>query len=208
MMAALRRYLMAGVAVAIPILVTFLVVRWLIDLSDRALALLPPAYHSEALFGMHIPGLGVVVALSMLILIGALTTNFIGNRVVRWFDALLARVPIVRSVYGAVKQLMEAVLGKDGRAFRQVVLLPFPQAGHWTIGFVTGETSLPLPGEEPRVAVFVATTPNPTSGWLLFVSESELIPLDMSVEEGMKLVVSGGMITPPEPAGNPTSGAK
>jgi len=195
-MGALRRYLVAGIAVSAPILVTFLVVRWLIDLSDQALELLPPAYHSEALFGTHIPGLGVVVALSILVLIGALTTNFIGNRLMRWFDALLARVPVVRSVYGAIKQLMEAVLGKDGRAFRQVVLVPFPQAGHWTVGFVTGETSLPVPGEAPKVAVFVATTPNPTSGWLLFVSESELIPLEMSVEEGMKLVVSGGMIEP------------
>ncbi len=198
MMGALRRYLMAGVAVAVPLLVTWLVVKWLIEMSDQALSLLPPSFHSEAMFGVHIPGLGVVVALAILILIGALTTNFIGNRLMRWFDALLARVPVVRSVYGAVKQLMEAVLGKDGRAFRQVVLVPFPQAGQWTVGFVTGETSLPVPGEEQRMAVFVATTPNPTSGWLLFVNQSELIVLDMSVEEGMKLVVSGGMINPPE----------
>lgn len=198
MMGALRRYLMAGVAVSVPILVTWLVVKWLIEVSDQALSLLPPAFNSEALFGIHIPGLGVVVALVVLILIGALTTNFIGNRLMRWFDALLARVPVVRSVYGALKQLMEAVLGKDGRAFRQVVLVPFPQAGHWTIGFVTCETTLPIPGDETKVAVFVATTPNPTSGWLLFVNQSELVVLDMSVEEGMKLVVSGGMINPPE----------
>lgn len=198
MMGALRRYLMAGVAVSVPVLVTWLVVKWLIEVSDRALSLLPPSFHSEALFGVHIPGLGVVVALAILILIGALTTNFIGNRLMRWFDALLARVPVIRSVYGALKQLMEAVLGKDGRAFRQVVLVPFPQAGQWTIGFVTCETSLPVPGDETKVAVFIATTPNPTSGWLLFVNQSELIVLDMSVEEGMKLVVSGGMISPAE----------
>jgi len=198
MMGALRRYLMAGVAVSVPILVTWLVVRWLIEVSDQALSLLPPSFHSEALFGVHIPGLGVVVALGVLILIGALTTNFIGNRLMRWFDALLGRVPVIRSVYGALKQLMEAVLGKDGRAFRQVVLVSFPQPGQWTIGFVTCETSLPVPGDKQKVAVFVATTPNPTSGWLLFVNQSELIVLDMSVEEGMKLVVSGGMISPAE----------
>lgn len=198
MMGALRRYLMAGVAVSVPILVTWLVVKWLIEVSDRALSLLPPSFHSEALFGVHIPGLGVVAALAILILIGALTTNFIGNRLMRWFDALLARVPVIRSVYGALKQLMEAVLGKDGRAFRQVVLVSFPQPGQWTIGFVTCETSLPVPGDETKVAVFIATTPNPTSGWLLFVNQSELIVLDMSVEEGMKLVVSGGMISPAE----------
>lgn len=197
-MGALRRYLLAGVAVSTPVLITFFVVRWLVELSDRALGLLPPSFHSEALFGTHIPGLGVVVALAVLVAIGALATNFIGKRLIRWFDAILAQVPVVRSVYGAVKQLMEAVLGKGSKAFRQVVLVQFPQPGQWTIGFVTGETSLPLPGERPKVAVFVATTPNPTSGWLLFVSESDLIVLDMSVEEGMKIVVSGGMINPPK----------
>ncbi|MDX8404352.1 MAG: DUF502 domain-containing protein [Mariprofundaceae bacterium] len=196
MMGALRRYLMAGVAVSVPIVITFFVVRWLIDLSDRALALLPPTFHSEALFGVHVPGLGVLMALVALVLIGALTTNFIGKYLMRWFDTLLAQVPVVRSVYGAIKQLMDAVLGKGSKAFRQVVLVPFPQEGQWTIGFVTGETSLPVPGEKPKVAVFIATTPNPTSGWLLFVSEADLIPLDMSVEEGMKVVVSGGMINP------------
>lgn len=196
MITALRRYLMAGVAVSLPILITILVINWLVDLSDHALNMLPPRFHSEALFGVHIPGMGVVLALAALILIGALTTNFIGNRLMRWFDALLARVPVVRSVYGAVKQLMEAVLGKGGKAFRQVVLVPFPQPGQWTIGFVTGETPLPLPGDKPKLAVFVATTPNPTSGWLLFVDRDELIELDMSVEEGMKVVVSGGMINP------------
>lgn len=196
MIAALRRYLMAGVAVSTPILITFLVVNWLIEFSDRALNLLPPRFHSDALFGVHIPGMGVILALLFLVLIGALTTNFIGNRLMAWFDAMLAQVPVVRSVYGAVKQLMEAVLGKGSKAFRQVVLVQFPQAGQWTIGFVTGESSLPLPGEQAKLAVFVATTPNPTSGWLLFVSEDELIELDMSVEEGMKLVISGGMINP------------
>jgi len=198
MIGALRRYLVAGVVVSTPILITFFVVSWLIDISDRALNLLPPSFHAEALFGRHIPGLGVLLTLLGLVIIGALTTNFIGKYMMRWFDRLLAKVPVVRSIYSAVKQLMEAVLGKDGKAFRQVVLVPFPQKGQWTIGFVTGETSLPVPGEHPKMAVFVATTPNPTSGWLLFVSESDLIPLEMSVEEGMKVVVSGGMIDPSE----------
>lgn len=196
MIAALRRYLMAGVAVSAPILITVLVVNWLIDLSDRALNLLPPRFHSEALFGTHIPGMGVALALLFLVLVGALTTNFIGNRLIAWFDAMLAQVPVVRSIYGAVKQLMEAVVGKGGKAFRKVVLVQFPQAGQWTIGFVTGESTLPFPGGEMKLAVFVATTPNPTSGWLIFVSPEELIELDVSVEDGMKLVVSGGMISP------------
>jgi len=198
MIGALRRYLMAGLAVSLPILVTFVIVRWLIELSDKALSLLPPQFQPDTLFGTHIPGVGVVLALTVLVVIGALTTNMVGKHLMRWVDALLAKVPIVRSIYGAMRQLMDAVLGKGSKAFRQVVLVSFPQKGQWTIGFVTGESSLPIPGETPKVAVFVATTPNPTSGWLLFVSESELIPLDMSVEEGMKVVVSGGMLTPKE----------
>ncbi len=198
MIGSLRRYLMAGLAVSLPILVTFMIVRWLIDLSDRAVALLPPQFQPDALFGTHIPGVGVVLALVILVLIGALTTNMVGKHLMRWVDALLAKVPVVRSIYGAMRQLMDAVLGKGSKAFRQVVLVSFPQEGQWTIGFVTGETSLPVPGEGPKVAVFVATTPNPTSGWLLFVSESELIPLDLTVEEGMKVVVSGGMLAPKE----------
>jgi len=196
MIAALRRYLITGLVVLVPIVITILLVSWLVDMSDRLLALLPQQYQPDALFGMHVPGLGIILALLVVIIIGMLATNFIGRRLLRWFDALLARVPVVRSIYGAVKQLMEAVLGKGGKAFRQVVLVSFPQPGQWTIGFVTGPAALPVPDADERVAVFVPTTPNPTSGWLLFVRAADLVTLDMSVEEGMKVVVSGGMLTP------------
>ncbi|MDT8375433.1 MAG: DUF502 domain-containing protein [Mariprofundaceae bacterium] len=196
MIGALRRYLMAGLAVSLPILVTFIVIRWLVGLADGALALLPPRLQPDTLFGVHIPGVGVALALIVLILIGALTTNILGKHLMRWLDAMFARVPVVRPIYGALRQLMDAVLGKGSKAFRQVVLISFPQKNQWTIGFVTGETSLPVPGEGSKVAVFVPTTPNPTSGWLLFVSESELVPLAISVEDGMKVVVSGGMLGP------------
>lgn len=195
-MGALRRYLVAGLVASVPIIITVAVMRWLVELSDRAVALLPHKWQPDVLLGFHLPGLGVAMALVGLVIIGALTTNFIGNRLMRWFDELLARVPVVRSVYGAIKQLMEAVFGNGGQAFRQVVLISFPQAGQWTIGFVTSDCHMPIPGDEPKVAVFVPTTPNPTSGWLLFSRQDELIPLDISVEEGMKLVVSGGMISP------------
>jgi uncharacterized membrane protein len=199
MMGALRRYLVAGLIVLVPILITVALVSWLVELSDQALALLPPAYQPDAMFGVHIPGLGVIIALAAVIAIGAMATNIIGRHLMRWFDALLARVPVIRTIYSAVKQLMEAVLGKGSQAFRQVVLISFPQPGQWTIGFVTGPAVLPVPGAseaEKKVTVFVPTTPNPTSGWLLFVSASELVPLDLSVEEGMKVVISGGMLAP------------
>ncbi|MFQ5581523.1 MAG: DUF502 domain-containing protein [Mariprofundaceae bacterium] len=203
MIAALRRYFITGLVVLVPIVITILLVTWLVDLSDRLLALLPLRYQPDALFGTHVPGLGIALALLAVMGIGMLVTNFIGRHVLRWFDALLAQVPLVRSVYGAVKQLTEAVLGKGGKAFRQVVLVSFPQPGQWTIGFVTGPATLPVPGadEDERVSVFVPTTPNPTSGWLLFVRASELVVLDMTVEEGMKVVVSGGVLAPKtEPA--------
>ncbi len=193
----LRRYLLAGLAVSIPILATIAVVRWLVEISDRALLLLPARYHPEQLLGMHLPGLGVLLSLLLLILVGVFATNFVGKRLLSWFDALLAQVPVVRSIYGAVKQLMEAVLGKGGKAFRKVVLVSFPQPGQWTLGFVTADADYPFPDSDTvdRVAVFVPTTPNPTSGWMLFVDPGDLIELDMSVEEGMKVVVSGGMLS-------------
>lgn len=194
----LRRYLITGLIVSVPIVITVLVVRWLVHVSDQALTLLPQSYRPDALLGVHIPGLGVLVALLFIILIGILATNFFGKRILAWFDRLLARVPVVRSIYGAVKQLMEAVLGTGSQAFRQVVLVSFPQQGQWTLGFVTGPAKLPGGNDDPGnlMAVFVPTTPNPTSGWLLFVPEDELRVLPMSVEEGLKMVVSGGMLGP------------
>lgn len=195
-MSALRRYLIAGLVVSLPIIVTVAVIRWLVDLSDHAVALLPHGWQPDVLLGFHLPGVGVLLAVTLLVLVGALAANVVGNWIMRRLDALLARVPVVRSIYGAVKQLMEAVFSSSGQAFRQVVLISFPQAGQWTIGFVTGDCNLPVPGDVQKVSVFVPTTPNPTSGWLLFVAQDSLIPLDISVEEGMKLVVSGGMISP------------
>lgn len=197
-MKALRRYLITGLIVLVPIILTALLIRWLVNASDGALALLPAAYQPDAWLGIHVPGLGVIVAVLIIILVGVLATNFFGKRLLAWFDRMLARVPVVRSIYGAIKQLMEAVLGTGSQAFRQVVLVSFPQQGQWTLGFVTGPAKLPPSDDYPDtlVAVFIPTTPNPTSGWLLFVPEEQLTVLPMSVEEGLKMVVSGGMLAP------------
>lgn len=194
----LRKWFFTGLIVLLPIIGTLMVINWLINLSDRLLALLPEAYQPQSIVGFHVPGIGAVVAVLIVMLIGMLATNFFGKRLFAWFDSLLARVPVVRSIYGAIKQLMEAVLGSRSNAFRKVVLVSFPQEGQWSIGFVTGPARLPLPAGQVAdlVAVFVPTTPNPTSGWLLFVKEDELRVLPMSVEDGMKMVVSGGMLSP------------
>jgi len=198
MIASMRRYIITGLIIMVPLLTTVALVQWLIGFSDQLLALLPAVLHPDNLLGMHIPGLGVIVALLLLITVGFVAGNFIGRHFIEWFEALLTRVPLVRSIYGAVKQMMEAAFGGGAGGFRQVVWVSFPQPGHWTIGFVTGPARLPIDEllQRGKVAVFIPTTPNPTSGWLLYVDEAELIPLPITVEDGMKMVISGGMITP------------
>ena len=197
-----KRYLMAGLVALAPLAITLMLASWLVDFANRALRLLPPHLRPDAWAGTHIPGLDVVVALLcvlvVVMLIGALTTNFIGGHVMRWVDALMDRIPIVRSIHSAVRQLMEAMLMGSGKAFREVVLVPFPMQGNWSIGFVTSDARLPVAGLDGQsmVSVFVPTTPIPTSGWLLYVSRADIRALDMSVEEAMKLVLSGGVIAP------------
>jgi len=199
----LRRYLMAGLVATAPLVITMMLVSWLVDFAHRALNWLPPHLRPDAWAGVHIPGLDVIVALlcvlAAVMLIGALTTNFIGGHIMRWVDALMDRIPIIRSIHSAVRQLLEAMLMGSGKAFREVVLVPFPMQGNWSIGFVTADARLPAAGfaDKPMVSVFVPTTPIPTSGWLLYVARDDIRPLDMSVEEAMKLVLSGGVIAPP-----------
>lgn len=198
-MAALRRYLIAGAIAMTPVVVVIMLVSWFVGLSDRAIALLPKHLQPDVLLGLHIPGLGILLTLLLVLMVGILTTNFIGSHFMGWIDMLMDRIPLVRSVHHAVKQLMEALLSGSGKAFQRVVLVPFPKEDSWTIGFVTGEAAWPGDKEgevEELASVFVPTTPIPTSGWLLYVPASRLKTLDISVEEGMRIVLSGGMIGP------------
>ncbi|HXH64093.1 MAG TPA: DUF502 domain-containing protein [Mariprofundaceae bacterium] len=194
---------MAGLVALAPLVITMMLISWLVDFANRALRWLPPQFRPDAWAGMHIPGLDVLIALvcvlAIVMLIGVLTTNFIGGHIMRWIDVLMDRIPIVRSIHSAVRQLMEAMLMGSGKAFREVVLVPFPMQGNWSIGFVTADARLPADGFAGRdmVSVFVPTTPIPTSGWLIYVSRADIRPLAMSVEEAMKLVLSGGVIAPP-----------
>ncbi|MDQ6982654.1 MAG: DUF502 domain-containing protein [Mariprofundus sp.] len=194
-MMALRKYLLAGIVALAPILVVAALVNWLISLSDQAVALMPPAYRPEMLLGIDIPGLGIILALLFIIIIGALTTHFIGGHLMRLIDRIMERIPLVRSVYKATRQLLEAIFGDSSNAFKEVVMVPFPHKGSMVMGFVTGESPLQhADGGEPSVSVFVPSTPLPTTGWLLFVEASELKHLDISVEEGMKMILSGGAV--------------
>ncbi len=194
----LRKYFLAGVVALAPLLVTVALINWLLDISDKGIELLPHAYRPEVLLGVNIPGMGVLLALLFILLVGALTTHFIGSRIMHMIDLVMERIPLVRTIHKATRQLLAAIFSDNSAAFQKVVMVQFPQQGRWVIGFVTGEGSMPgRDGDTERmVSVFIPSTPLPTTGWLLFVDESEITHLDMSVEDGMKLVLSGGALTP------------
>jgi len=195
MITALRKYLLAGVVAMMPLLVVVALVNWLLRMSDKAVALLPAAYRPEVLFGVDIPGMGILLALLFIIVAGALVTHFIGRYVMRLVDLVMERIPLVRTVYKATRQLLEAIFSDNSSAFKEVVMVPFPHKGSMVLGFVTGESPVSSDSDAgSSVSVFVPSTPLPTTGWLLFVETSELKHLDISVEEGMKLVLSGGVV--------------
>jgi len=199
-MIALRKYLLAGVVAMMPLLVVVALVNWLIGLSDKTLALLPRAYQPEIVFGVNVPGMGILLALLFILLIGALTSHFIGRWMMRMLDQGMARIPLVRTVYKATSQLLEAMFGDNSNAFKEVVMVPFPHPDSMVLGFVTGASPARPDSDSVHgssVAVFVPSTPLPTTGWLLFVETDKLVHLDMSVEDGMKLVLSGGAVTTP-----------
>jgi uncharacterized membrane protein len=197
----LRNYFLTGTIVAAPIIITAYLAWSVITTIDHWVDLLiPPRYNPEAYFGFAFPGLGVLIALVSLTLLGALTANFFGRFLIRTGERLLDRMPVIRSVYSTLKQVFETVMSTNSTSFQNVVLLEYPRLGIWTIGFVSG----PNKGEVQKrvggeiVNVFVPTTPNPTSGFLLFVPQGDLIYLDMSIDEGLKYVISAGLVTPQE----------
>jgi uncharacterized membrane protein len=197
-----RRYVIAGLLVWVPILVTVLVVRFILDLMDQTLLLLPAAARPEALFGVHIPGLGLVLAVLLLIFTGMLVSNFIGRSLVGLWEDLLNRIPFVRALYGGVKSFSATILSNQGNSFKKVLLIEYPRQGIWSIGFQTAG-DVPLISQhtgEPQVCVFIPTTPNPTSGFIMMVPRSQAIELDMSVDAAMKMIVTLGVVVPPAPA--------
>lgn len=196
-MNAFKKYLIAGVVALAPLLVTVVIVKWLIGLSISFSMLLPEAYRPEHWLGIDFVGLDILLALAFIVLIGAITTHFIGSSLMHWVDRIMERIPLVRTIHKATRQLLGAIFGDSSRAFQKVVLVQFPGPGQWVLGFVTGQG--PLPGQSdsaPHISVFVPSTPLPTTGWLLFVEESTIKYLDLSVEQGMKLVLSGGVLPP------------
>ena len=196
----LRGYFFAGMLVTAPIAITVYVALLLISFVDeRVFALIPPVYNPETYLPFSVPGIGVVLMLVILTLIGAVAAGYLGKLLLRLSDRLLNRMPVVRSIYGVAKQIVETVVSNKSDAFREVVLIEYPRSGIWTIGFLTGQ-SIDQIGQivgRSLVNVFVPTTPNPTSGFLLFLPESDVHRLPMTVEEGIKLVISAGIVLPP-----------
>jgi uncharacterized membrane protein len=199
MMVTLRRYFVAGLLVWIPLGITLWVLKLLVDMMDQSLLLVPENYHSDKLFGFHLPGLGIILTLAIVLATGALAANFFGRKVLKLGDSALSRIPIVRSIYGGVKQISDTLFSPEGKAFRRAVLVRYPHQGAWTVALVTGtpqhEVASKLGTEQ--ISVFVPTTPNITAGFFLIVPRSETIELNMSVDAALKYIISMGVAEPP-----------
>ena len=197
----IRRYLVSGLLIWLPIIATVVVVRFILDLMDRTLLLLPRHLRPEAFFDLHIPGLGAIMAVFIVLVTGILVTNFVGRTLVDFGEDVLQRIPFVRAIYGGVKSFSETLLSNSGNSFKKVLLVQYPREGLWSIGF---QTASDLPEISARtgaeqVCVFVPTTPNPTSGFIFMVPRTQVIELDMTVDAAMKMIVTLGVVTPQAP---------
>jgi uncharacterized membrane protein len=194
----IRRCLIGGLLIWLPIWATLFVLGFVVHLLDSTVSLLPHDYQPEQFLGFQIPGLGVVLAILVLFFTGLLVSNFMGRRLLSWWEFILARIPLVRSIYSAVKQVSQTVLVPNGQAFRQVLLVQFPHQNSWTIAFLVGQ-SLPEVNKvlnQAMITVYVPTTPNPTSGYIIMVPKEQTKVLEMSIDEALKFVISLGVVQP------------
>ena len=195
----IKRYFITGLLIWVPLVITGWVLSTIVSALDQSLRLLPEAIHPQALVGFAIPGAGAVLTLLMIFLTGLLAANFIGQKLVGWWDKLLSRIPVVNSVYKSVKQVSDTLFAPNGNAFRKTLLVQYPRQGSWTIAFMTGQPGGDLVNHltGSYVSVYVPTTPNPTSGFFLMMPASEVVELDMTVDEALKYIISMGVVAPP-----------
>jgi uncharacterized membrane protein len=195
---ALRNYLIAGLLIWIPVMVTVWVIRFLSGILDQSLLLLPPSWRPEALFGTYIPGVGVILSFLLLVVTGVVVRNLFGGQIVAGFENLVRRIPVIGAVYGGAKSFSETVLTDKGKSFKQVVLVEFPRKGLFSIGFITCEDmdEVQARTEQDVVCVFVPTTPNPTTGFLVAVDRNEIVRLDMTVDDAFKMLLTLGVVVP------------
>ena len=194
----MKKYLITGLLIWIPLVITIWVLKLIVDALDQTLLLLPKEFQTENWLGLHVPGMGVVMTLVIVFLTGLLTTNLIGVRLVSFWHDVLHRIPVVRSIYSSVKQISDTLFSSSGQAFRKALLVQWPQPGTWTIAFLTG-----TPGGDivnhlkgDFLSVYVPTTPNPTGGYFVVVARRDVIELDMSVDEALKYIISMGVVPP------------
>jgi len=197
-MARLRRYLVAGLLVWLPIVATYIVLSFSIRLIDRSLLLLPPALRPENLIGFKIPGLGVILALLLVLVTGLVVANFFGRKMVGAWESLLSRIPLVSTIYGAVKQITASLFSDASQSFREMALVEYPRKGIWVLAFVTGDTPKKFQqvAGQDLISIYVPTTPNPTSGVYIMVPRVDVKRLDVPVEVGLKMILSAGVINP------------
>jgi len=196
----LKKYLLTGLLVWIPLAITIWVLHLIVSSMDQVLTLLPPAFQPEALFGRQIPGLGLLLTVIVVLLTGVFASNIIGQRLLRIWEGVLRRIPVVNSIYNGVKQVSDTVLRPGGQAFRRALLVQWPQEGSWTIAFLTGQPGGDVANhlEGDYVSVYVPTTPNPTGGYFVMIRRKDVVELDMSVDEALKYIISMG-VAPPAP---------
>jgi len=195
----IKRYFITGLLIWVPLVITGWVLSLIVSTLDQSLRLLPEAIHPQNIVGFAIPGVGALLTLAMILLTGLLAANFIGQKLVGWWDKLLSRIPVVNSVYKSVKQVSDTLFAPNGNAFRKALLVRYPHQNSWTIAFMTGQPGGDivnhLDGE--YVSVYVPTTPNPTSGFFLMMPLKDTIELDMTVDEALKYIISMGVVAPP-----------
>ena len=201
-MARFRKWLFTGLLVIVPGAITLSVLNWIVGLLDQTLLILPGAWHPDKLLGFHIPGFGVLLTALILLAVGATASNFAGRKLVQWSDALVSRIPVVRSIYSSVKQVSDTLFSESGNAFRTAVLVQWPREGVWTVAFVTGAPSGEVAAylHDEFLSVYVPTTPNPTGGYFVMVRKSDCVELEMSVDAALRYIVSMGVVAPSDPA--------
>lgn len=194
----MKKYFITGLLVLVPLFITVWVLKTLVQTLDQSLLLLPVAWRPEALLGVDIPGFGVILTVAIVLATGLVATNIFGQQLIELWEGLLIRVPVVKSIYSSVKQVSDTLFSDSGNAFRQALLIEYPRQGSWTIAFLTGtpggDVANHLQGE--YVSVYVPTTPNPTSGFFLMLPKSDVVELDMSVDQALKYIISMGTVAP------------
>ncbi len=195
----MKKYFITGLLIWIPLTITFMVLAWIVNTLDQILLLLPRHAQPQTLLGFNIPGIGVLMSLLIILVTGLVAANVLGQKLVQIWESLLARIPVVKSIYYSVKQVSDTLFSSTGQAFRKALLVQYPREGAWTIAFLTGkpggDAANHLQGD--YVSVYVPTTPNPTSGFFLMMPSKDVIELDMSVDEALKYIISMGVVAPP-----------